>query len=220
MSAQTDHAPRRPRPPHPTARTNRPKADRDPAQWLPPATDRYCRSLGEWISTKLRWALAVDKGGELDALKTFADGPCEETAINHQPAEQVSSTGRTCGGDPVPAVLARGRVRARAVRTRTTRSELALLSPGPGPDRASPLCYSAGLMNCSDTISWTAHAFSFLGKLAVTGARSTRSPSDHLRILPVSCARPCPVPAYRRSSPQRCTGSRPGPAVHAVPPAP
>jgi hypothetical protein len=31
--------------------------------------------------------LAVDKGGELDALKTFADGPCEETAINHQPAE-------------------------------------------------------------------------------------------------------------------------------------
>jgi hypothetical protein len=69
-----------------TARTNRSKADQDPAEWLLPATDQYCRYIGEWIGTKLRWGLAVDKA-ELEALKTFADGPCEETVINHQPAE-------------------------------------------------------------------------------------------------------------------------------------
>jgi hypothetical protein len=69
-----------------TARTNRSKADQDPAEWLPPATEQYCRYIGEWIGTKLRWGLTVDKT-ELDALKTFADGPCEETVIDHQPAQ-------------------------------------------------------------------------------------------------------------------------------------
>jgi hypothetical protein len=68
------------------ARTNRLKADQDPAGWLPPASDQFCRYIGEWIGTKLRWGLAVDTA-ELEALKTFADGPCEETVINHQPAE-------------------------------------------------------------------------------------------------------------------------------------
>jgi hypothetical protein len=69
-----------------TARTNRSKSDQDPAEWLPPATDQYCRYIGEWIGTKLRWGLAVDTA-ELEALKTFADGPCEETVIDHQPVE-------------------------------------------------------------------------------------------------------------------------------------
>jgi hypothetical protein len=69
-----------------TARTNRSKADQDPAAWLPPASDQYCRYIGEWIGTKLRWSLTIDTA-ELEALKTFADGPCEETVINHQPAE-------------------------------------------------------------------------------------------------------------------------------------
>jgi hypothetical protein len=69
-----------------TARTNRSKADQDPAEWLPPASDQYCRYIGEWIGTKLRWGLAADKD-ELEALKTFADGPCEETVIDDQPAQ-------------------------------------------------------------------------------------------------------------------------------------
>jgi hypothetical protein len=68
-----------------TARTNRSKADQDPAEWLPPASDQYCRYIGEWIATKLRWGLAIDKA-ELQALKTFADGPCKETVIDHQPS--------------------------------------------------------------------------------------------------------------------------------------
>jgi hypothetical protein len=79
-----------------TARTNRSKAGQDPAEWLPPASDQFCRYIGEWIGTKLRWDLAVDKA-ELDALKTFADGPCEE------PSSTTSHPDR----DPDPAAMTR-----------------------------------------------------------------------------------------------------------------
>lgn len=36
--------------------------------------------MGEWVATKLRWQLSVDKR-ELEALKTLSDGPCESTAV-------------------------------------------------------------------------------------------------------------------------------------------
>ncbi|MEV8346451.1 HNH endonuclease family protein [Streptomyces niveus] len=68
-----------------TARTNRQKADKDVTDWLPPATGQQCRYVGEWVATKLRWNLSVDKR-ELDALKIFADGPCETTAVVYTPA--------------------------------------------------------------------------------------------------------------------------------------
>ncbi|MGW7285218.1 hypothetical protein ACWGH4_06955 [Streptomyces sp. NPDC054847] len=69
-----------------TAGTYRSEADQEPAEWLPSATDQYCRYVGEWIGTKLRWGLAVEKV-ELEALKTFADTACEEAVIDHQPAQ-------------------------------------------------------------------------------------------------------------------------------------
>jgi hypothetical protein len=53
-----------------TARTNRSNADQDPAEWPPPASDQCCRYIGEWIGTKLRWGLAIDKA-KLEALKAF-----------------------------------------------------------------------------------------------------------------------------------------------------
>lgn len=68
-----------------TARARRAKADQDPADWLPTAQGQYCRYLSEWIATKLRWGLSVDEV-ELETLKTFADGPCEETVIVYTPA--------------------------------------------------------------------------------------------------------------------------------------
>ncbi|SNB91045.1 Protein of unknown function [Streptomyces sp. PgraA7] len=68
-----------------TARTNRQKADQDPAQWLPPAPEAQCRYVGEWVSTKLRWQLAVD-AAELEALKAFAEGPCEDSIVTYTPA--------------------------------------------------------------------------------------------------------------------------------------
>ncbi|MGA4803605.1 GmrSD restriction endonuclease domain-containing protein [Streptomyces lavendulocolor] len=54
-----------------TARSNRQKADQDPAQWMPPHPDATCRYITEWTATKLRWDLSADQA-EADALKSYA----------------------------------------------------------------------------------------------------------------------------------------------------
>ncbi|MDX2292728.1 MULTISPECIES: HNH endonuclease [Streptomyces] len=63
-----------------TARSQKAKAGQDPAAWVPDGNAAYCRYVGEWVGTKLRWGLSVDKD-EMEALKLFADGPCEETVV-------------------------------------------------------------------------------------------------------------------------------------------
>ncbi|MFD3976348.1 HNH endonuclease family protein [Streptomyces cyaneofuscatus] len=65
-----------------TARTNRSKSDQDPADWMPPSSEAQCRYVGEWVSTKLRWQLTADDR-ELEALKVFAEGPCEDTIVRY-----------------------------------------------------------------------------------------------------------------------------------------
>ncbi|MFB7345859.1 HNH endonuclease family protein [Streptomyces hydrogenans] len=67
-----------------TARSNRAKADRDPAEWMPPLPDAHCRYIGEWTATKLRWNLAADQA-EADALKVYAEA-CETTVVHYTPA--------------------------------------------------------------------------------------------------------------------------------------
>ncbi|MFF5638663.1 HNH endonuclease family protein [Streptomyces sp. NPDC012825] len=67
-----------------TARTNRSKADQDPATWMPPLPDAHCRYIGEWTATKLRWDLAVDQT-EAEALKVYAEA-CETTIVHYNPA--------------------------------------------------------------------------------------------------------------------------------------
>ncbi|MFB8126081.1 HNH endonuclease family protein [Streptomyces bacillaris] len=68
-----------------TARSNRQKSDQDPADWMPPSPEAQCRYVGEWVSTKLRWQLTADDR-ELEALKVFAEGPCEDTIVRYTPA--------------------------------------------------------------------------------------------------------------------------------------
>lgn len=68
-----------------TARTNRSKADQDPAQWMPPLPDAHCRYVSEWVATKLRWGLAADQA-EVDALTVSAECPCEATVVLYAPA--------------------------------------------------------------------------------------------------------------------------------------
>ncbi|MER5307185.1 HNH endonuclease [Streptomyces sp. NPDC002773] len=68
-----------------TARSQKDKAGRDPAEWVPAENARYCRYVGEWVGTKLRWGLSVDKD-EMEALKLFADGPCEDTVVHRSTA--------------------------------------------------------------------------------------------------------------------------------------
>ncbi|MFJ2080561.1 HNH endonuclease family protein [Streptomyces anulatus] len=67
-----------------TARSNRQKSDQDPADWMPPSPDAQCRYVAEWVSTKLRWQLTADDR-ELEALKVYADGPCEDTIVRYTP---------------------------------------------------------------------------------------------------------------------------------------
>ncbi|MFF7705493.1 HNH endonuclease family protein [Streptomyces lydicus] len=64
-----------------TAKTNRQKADQDPAEWMPPATDARCTYLSDWVSTKLRWSLTVDRR-ERDALRQLA-ASCENTNVEY-----------------------------------------------------------------------------------------------------------------------------------------
>ncbi|MFI6209107.1 HNH endonuclease family protein [Streptomyces sp. NPDC051041] len=67
-----------------TAGSNRSKADQDPAQWLPPATDTHCRYAAEWTGTKLRWNLTADTT-ELAALHQLA-AACPNQTVTYQPA--------------------------------------------------------------------------------------------------------------------------------------
>lgn len=66
-----------------TARSNRSKADQDPAQWLPPAADVHCRYVAEWVATKLRWSLTADEA-EVAALREVAAG-CPDQTVTYEP---------------------------------------------------------------------------------------------------------------------------------------
>ncbi|MGX7828961.1 HNH endonuclease family protein [Actinokineospora sp. 24-640] len=61
-----------------TAKSNRSKADQDPATWLPPYQASLCRYVGAWVSVKTRWELTVDPA-ERDMLTAkAAECPNEE----------------------------------------------------------------------------------------------------------------------------------------------
>ncbi len=68
-----------------TARSNRSKADQDPAQWQPPLADARCTYAADWVVTKLRWGLSVDKA-ERHALRELAAG-CGQERVGYEPAD-------------------------------------------------------------------------------------------------------------------------------------
>ncbi|MEW2173442.1 HNH endonuclease family protein [Streptomyces sp. NPDC007027] len=67
-----------------TARTNRSKADKDPAAWMPPAQSATCTYLADWTATKLRWGLTADET-EQAALLELAE-PCTDSTVEYEPA--------------------------------------------------------------------------------------------------------------------------------------
>lgn len=67
-----------------TAKTNRSKGAKDPAQWLPPAESVLCTYLEDWTATKLRWRLSIDET-ERDALVRLAEG-CPDSTLTYEPA--------------------------------------------------------------------------------------------------------------------------------------
>lgn len=52
-----------------SASTNRSKSDRDPTNWLPPATSYRCDYLISWIQVKYRWRLSIDSA-EKSVIRT------------------------------------------------------------------------------------------------------------------------------------------------------
>ncbi|MFF4371476.1 HNH endonuclease family protein [Streptomyces sp. NPDC001594] len=67
-----------------SAASNRSKADKDPAQWLPSDGSYHCTYAATWVGTKLRWDLAVDEA-ERQALLGLAED-CPTTTVAYEPA--------------------------------------------------------------------------------------------------------------------------------------
>ncbi|MGW0664867.1 hypothetical protein [Streptodolium elevatio] len=62
-----------------SAASNRSKADKDPAEWMPPYEAYACEYTGNWIAMKIRWGLSVDQA-EYDAL-TAQVAACPDVEI-------------------------------------------------------------------------------------------------------------------------------------------
>ncbi|MFF5130995.1 HNH endonuclease family protein [Streptomyces syringium] len=67
-----------------TARSNRSKADQDPATWMPPHEPSHCRYLEDWTATKLRWRLTVDEDEHVTLRELVAS--CPDTPLTYTPA--------------------------------------------------------------------------------------------------------------------------------------
>ncbi|GLW59501.1 hypothetical protein [Kitasatospora phosalacinea] len=64
-----------------SAKSNRSKADKDVAEWLPPAEGYRCTYLTDWTVGKTRWGLTVDQV-EADVLHRLAAAcPDSEVAV-------------------------------------------------------------------------------------------------------------------------------------------
>ncbi|MEU7028846.1 DUF1524 domain-containing protein [Streptomyces sp. NPDC046275] len=66
-----------------TAASNRSKADKDPAEWLPSDVSYHCTYAATWTSTKPGWDLAADED-ERQALLALAED-CPTTLVSYKP---------------------------------------------------------------------------------------------------------------------------------------
>ncbi|MEU9487445.1 hypothetical protein AB0D83_27935 [Streptomyces decoyicus] len=64
--------------------SNRPKGDKDPAEWMSLAKDDICTYAVDWVASKLRWKLTADRAA-LKALHVLAGG-CRGARVNFTPA--------------------------------------------------------------------------------------------------------------------------------------
>jgi hypothetical protein len=63
-----------------TARSNRSKADKDPAEWMPPYQDAHCRYITEWVEVKTRYGLTFDSTKKTTLMKVALGCPATEGA--------------------------------------------------------------------------------------------------------------------------------------------
>lgn len=55
-----------------SAKSNRSKSARDPAEWLPPSSAYLCTYIADWVAVKYRWELSVDNA-EKKAIEASAE---------------------------------------------------------------------------------------------------------------------------------------------------
>jgi hypothetical protein len=104
-----------------TAASNRSKADKDPADWLPPRVAFRCTYAKDWIAVKIRWSLRVDPE-EREALENLLVlCPSKTMTVN------VLATS-TSAPTPTPAPSA-----SASAGTSPTPSSVATLAPSPTP---------------------------------------------------------------------------------------
>ncbi|MEV8455454.1 HNH endonuclease family protein [Streptomyces sp. NPDC052095] len=62
---------------------NQSKADRDPAQWMPPAASATCRYISDWVTVKTRWGLSVDAAerAAIQRITATCDNPVITVAL-------------------------------------------------------------------------------------------------------------------------------------------
>jgi hypothetical protein len=65
-----------------TAASNRSKADRDPADWLPPRVAFRCTYANDWIAVKIRWSLRVDADERTALEALLALCPTKTLTVN------------------------------------------------------------------------------------------------------------------------------------------
>jgi len=64
-----------------TARSNRSKGARDPAEWMPTSESGYCPYAAAWVAVKARYDLTMDRS-EYDFLANALDGACATTTVS------------------------------------------------------------------------------------------------------------------------------------------
>ncbi|RAJ70632.1 uncharacterized protein DUF1524 [Streptomyces sp. PsTaAH-137] len=62
-----------------SAASNRAKADKDPADWLPPAAGYRCQYVTDWIADKTRWGMSIDTTEKTALLDGCPDQPITVT---------------------------------------------------------------------------------------------------------------------------------------------
>jgi hypothetical protein len=70
-----------------SAKSNRSKSDKDPADWMPTSSSYRCTYVYTWVQVKLRWDLSADNR-EVASLKKHGQG-CEISKIKVKPSTRA-----------------------------------------------------------------------------------------------------------------------------------
>lgn len=106
-----------------SARSNRSKGDRDPADWMPPRSEYHCHYIASWVKVKVKWQLTVDQA-EKNAIRNTAASCDNSTLSGPAPRPAAIATSSPTQGSATPAPS-------------PTQTSSASPSPSPTPTRTS-----------------------------------------------------------------------------------